>query len=718
MRRAAVVVLLAVVAGLAAATRPGAAAAQVSADREVVDLRFEGNEAVPDDELRTAILTGETSCRSFLFLFPFPFCPLTNWGFAHEREFLDEDELPLDVLRLRLLYRQRGFRSAAIDTVVERRIGSARVAFLIDENEPTTISRIDVRVEGAGIDSTEVRSLLGVEPGDRLDLLRLESGEAAVVSRLRSEGHIDAVVLRDYFIPRDSLTARLTLRVDPGPPVRVGRVHVEGERDVGEEVVRSLLGIRSGERFRDTRVIDGQRRLHALEALRFANVTTERVADSTVDLRVQVAPAPRRGLRTGVGAQTDECLRVQAEFTNRNFLGDARTLRLTGRVSNLFASQFEGSFPCTDVSSDEVFQDPNFLLSLAYEQPVLWNGDNSLRARLFGERETVPDLFVRESTGGEVAFSRRLSSRMNVTLSWAPELTAFGEQSADIYFCVNFGFCDPDDIDVLTDRKWLSPATVLWAWDRTDGRPESTRGFYVAAQGERASAVTGSDYTYLRGSLEFANFHRVGGGAVLAARVRFGAVGVTGGNVFGRELDSDDVIHPNKRFFGGGPGSVRGFGLNLLGPTVLVIGEDDCAEFAGLEECVREDPGAFDERAIGGDAAVEGSLELRFPVGDRWTLAAFVDAGQVWESVDDPRSIVVTPGAGFRFRSPVGPLRLDLGYNPTGSRIRPAVIVRDDGSIVEVDTPLRFDPFTFDDPGLVKEFLRRIQLQFSIGEAF
>jgi outer membrane protein insertion porin family/translocation and assembly module TamA len=709
-----VLVALAAASALAAP----AARAQGEADREVVELRFEGNETFSDRELRSAILTDQTRCRSFLFQFPFPICFFTDWGFAHEREYLDEGELPLDALRLRLFYRQRGFRQAAVDTAVSRRDGTARVAFRIEEGEPTTISRIETEVRGDAIDSATVLSVVDVAAGDRLDLVALQEGEAAVAQRLRHEGYVDAAVLRDYFIPRDSLAARVTLRVNPGPRVRVGDVFVEGEGDVGEGVVRALLSFETGDWFDDREVIDSQRRLYDLEALRFANITSERTADSVIDLRVQVAEAPRRALQTGFGVQTDECLQLQALYTSRNFFGAARTLRVTGRVSNLLSDQLQGSFPCTDVSTEEVYQDLNYLLDFTFEQPVLWGGRNSLRARIYGERETVPDLYVRKSTGGELAFTRRFTTRMSLTASYRPELTSFGEQSADIYFCVNFGLCTPEDIALLSEAKWLSPVALLWSWNRTDRVLAPTRGYYVAAQAERASSFTGSDYTYLRGSLEAAGFRKVLGEAVLGARFRFGAVGATAGTVF-QEQEADDLIYPTKRFFAGGPESVRGFGLNLLGPTVLVVDEADCVDFGtDYQGCLDDDPGRFDERPVGGNAAVEGSVELRVPIARRWTAALFVDGGQVWETLDRRASLVLTPGAGVRFESPVGPLRVDFGYNPTSASARPVVVVDENGEILELEETVTYDPFTYDDPSLLTEIFRRFQLQLSIGEAF
>jgi len=717
-------VLFLIVTGVLSAA-PREARAQGIADREIVDLQFEGNEAFPDKELRTAILTDRTQCKTFLFSFPLPICQLTDWGFAHSREYLDEAELPLDLIRLELFYRQRGFRGAVVDTVVTREDGKARVLFEIQENEPTLISGIGIRVSGDAIDSATVLSLLSATAGDRLDLVALQQGEAAVANRLRGAGYVDAAVLRDYFIPRGSYQADLSIRVEPGPRVRIGEVRIVGAGDVGDKVVRSLLDFRSGDWFQERKIIDSQRRLFNLDAFRYANIASERANDTLIDLTVQVAPAERRALRAGFGVQTDECVQVEGVFTNRNLFGGGRTFRVTGRLSNLLTKQFDGNFPCNGTSSDPVYQDLNWLLDLSFVQPVFSGSRNSLQLRLFTERETVPDLFVRTGVGGEIAFNALLAPRMSIRPSYRPELTAFGSQSADIYFCVNYGLCTPDDIALLTESKWLSPLRLLWTWNRTDHPLEATKGYYFAAEGEAAGTFTGSDYRYIRGSVETAGFTPVLGHAVLGGRVQFGGVRGMSGTVFGGEDADVEIIHPAKRFFAGGPESVRGYGLNLLGPTVLVMSDlDDCGSgFLTPEElqmCAnRLPPTAFDERPVGGNLLFEASIELRLPVGQKFVVVGFVDSGQVWRSDDDRVSLVATPGVGIRYRSPVGPLRMDLGYNPAGPVYKPVVAVRSEtGAIVELPDEVVYNPYTWDNPSFFTEFFRRIQLQFSIGEAF
>lgn len=697
------------------------AVGQTFADPEVVEITFAGNEAFSDGDLQNAILTEATRCRTFLFVFPLPLCPLTDWGVAHIREFLDDGELPLDLLRLKLYYRQRGYRMAMVDTTVVREGDKVSIRFDVQEREPTRIRTLSVVGGETLLDSAQIHKDLALAVGDPLDLVALSEGERRLAERLRKEGYVHAQVLREYFIPSETAEADVTLRVEPGPRVRVGEVRVVGSGEVGDDVVLELLRFRSGDWFREDRIVESQRSLYNLEALRWANIASERRSDTDtlIDLRVEVAPAPKRSLQTGFGLQTDECVQAQASLVYRNFLGDARILRFTGRVSNVLAKELQGQFPCTDVSTSEVYQELNYLLEVGFEQPVFSDGRNNLRASIFGERETVPDLYVRNAVGGQVWFSRRLQRAMQLTLGYQPALTSFAEESADIYFCVNFGVCDPEDIEVLTEASWLSPITTLWTYDRTDNPFAATRGWYLAVELEQAGDLTFSDYQYTRGTIDGAIFRKASETIVLGWHLRTGAILPYEGNVFEGNVTSDAIVHPQKRFFAGGPQSVRGFGLNLLGPTVLVLQEDECSGYDSFDDCAQDlPPNEFSERPLGGNSVFEGSVEARFRAGARWTVAAFVDFGQVWETINDRTPLVATPGAGIRFRSPVGPLRLDVGYNPTGAKLKPVVIVLDDGSIEEVPNPVIYDPFTWDDPSALTQFWRRLRLQFSIGEAF
>jgi outer membrane protein insertion porin family/translocation and assembly module TamA len=710
-----------VVLGLLGATViAGPLHGQSTRDREVTDLSFQGNEAFSNGELSAVIETQATECRTFILQ---PFCWLTDWGFAHDRSFLEEDELPIDLLRLRVFYRQRGFREVSVDTLVYRQNGRVGVAFLIDEGSPTPLDSLSiVGVEGI-LDTATVRRQTGLEAGSPFDRVALEQLKDLLVTRLQNLGYIDAVVLEDAFLPPRG-GARVTLITTPGQRYRIGDIRIEGADEIGPDVVERFLSFQPGQFYSQDRILNSQRTLAGLPAIRFAAIGRADSAlvpgDSLVNINVIVTPAPTRAARAGGGWSTDRCFQIESRLTHRNFFGEARALELTARLSNLFADPLDGQFPCQDVGQDPVFHQLNFLLQLQYSQPYFFSPRTSFSVQTFAERESVPDVFVRNAVGSQVTFTRQLRRRMTASLSYRPEFTGFDEKSADIFFCVNFGFCQTEDIQFITESAWLSPITLSWLYNRTDDPFAPAAGYYLAAEAELAESFTGSQWRYGRLTVQAANFQQLSPGLVFAARARAGFVESTRG--FAVADTANDVIYPGKRFFAGGAQSVRGFGQNLLGPTVLVLDSiADCPELP-LPDCSREiaatDPGQFVERPIGGDAVVELSLELRRSLGNTWRFVGFLDIGQVWESVTEPRAPIWSPGVGIRYQTPVGPLRLDLGYNLSGVEIRPVVATLPDGSLVELDDPVAYDPFTFDNPSLLTEFFRRLRLNLAIGEAF
>jgi outer membrane protein assembly factor BamA len=693
---------------------------QASTDLEVERITFVGNEAFSDKQLAAAIATEATSCKTFLLQI-IPICPLTNWGFAHNRRYLLPSDLPLDVIRLRVFYRRRGFREVEVDTTVTRGRGEVSIEFQITEGPPTTVRSLRIVGDWGTLNRPKLLKDLPQQKGEPFNLLALDEGERMIVQRFRNNGFPRGKVLPDYFLPRDSLVADVTLTAEAGPRVRIRDITIDGAGNIGDDVIKKFLTFSRTQLYREDRILESQRDLYTIEAVRYATIGTDSVpgVDSLIDVNVQIDVATPKTLRAGVDINTVSCIGGQVRFTNRNFFGNARVLELTGGVSNLLASELQGKFPCYQVSEREVYQQTAFNLSAQLRQPYFISGKNNLTMTLFFRREIVPDLFVLQSVGGAISLSRRLQRRMNITLSYQPAFTGFADESADIYFCVNFGVCDPADIQTLQNQRWLSPVTLSWRWDHTNAPFAPTGGFYTEVAAERASQLTLSDYRYIRGVAQFAAFFGLSESSVLAARIRAGAVEPTQGTIFGGSQPTNPIVFPTKRFFEGGANSVRGFGQNLLGPTVLVVDSVTQCPDEPLNACVPGlPPSAFDQDPTGGNASFAASLEYRLRLTGSWHVVGFVDVGQTWASLTDRSPPIATPGAGLRYFSPIGPIRLDIAYNPSKPTLLPVVAVLADGSIQEVNVPYLYDPFTFDNPSAFTEFWRRLQLQLAIGEAF
>ena len=176
---------------------------------------------------------------------------------------------------------------------------------------------------------------------------------------------------------------------------------------------------------------------------------------------------------------------------------------------------------------------------------------------------------------------------------------------------------------------------------------------------------------------------------------------------------------------------MRGFGENLLGPRVLTIPAEkirakdpNCGPTVDITTCNPNVAGLartdFDQRPLGGNFVAEASAEFRFPIWQQLFGAVFVDGGYVSQKTtpDAPSSArAVTPGFGFRYRSPVGPIRIDLGVNPARSEELPVVTEESVNGVTKLVTLTQRRDFSQAGSGF-RGALNRLVLHLSIGEAF
>lgn len=667
--------------GLLVLFGPGAGRAEAqssSASRtEVTDVRFEGNETFPDDSLARAIVTRDTECTSTVLT---PFC----WfgaDFAKSRAYLQRRELPRDLLRLRIWYQRRGFRETQVDTATTvADDGSVQVTFHVDEGRPVVVDSI-VFFGAEEFEGTDLLDDLPLQRGDRLSTLRLDATRDTIVHRLANRGYAHAEALRSWFIPTDSYDAEVTYDIAPGVRARYGHVSVEGNEELSEFTVLRTLQFRAGDTYRESQVQDAQARLFGLEIIRNAQVRPDLEArpDSIIPVEVTVAEGDLRRVRGGAGWTSAECLNVEGRWVHRNFAGGARRLQVRGRVANVLASDFRDVL-CPQ-SGDGVFGDPTWLASVELNQPWIFSTRNSLQASIFAERQSLPDVFVREAVGVSLAVTRAIGPRTPLTASYRPELSRL--DAAEFYFCTSFLVCRPEDVDALQGANWLAPVGLNFNRATTNNVLNPSRGYTTLLDVEHAAPWTGSDFRYDRAVAEGSAYTRpTGGGLILAVRGRVGWVGAGAfEDLLGTRDDAPDIVHPQKRFYAGGANSVRGYSQNRLGPRVLTLPPRDVgallsSEGAGclpldviLLECdaTGVDEDLFLPRPTGGVGVVEGNVEFRLPVGSGIQLAWFADFGRIWQG-GDIRSpgFDVTPGAGFRYMSPIGPLRLDLAYRFRG----------------------------------------------------
>jgi outer membrane protein insertion porin family len=692
-------------------------------ERVVRGLSFAGNRALDDYTLESAIATTKSSGWARHWY--------VRWLGLGEKRYFNEIEFRRDVVRLILLYRQSGYMNAVVDTLVQRTPRDVYLTFRIHEGEPVRVARFEVH----GLDSIfNVPRLirdLPLQVGDPFNRFLMQASADTIVARLRNNGYPYAEVLRNFDSEAGMLKAEVELDAQPGPRMRVGEVEIRGLRNVDTSTVRGVTSVRPGNSFKQDALYQTQRDLYGLGVFNSVNVVLvdsippDRLGDSTVRVLVQVAEGSRHQVRFGGGYGSFECFRVQSGWAAHDFLGGARTLDLSARVSKLGGTP-KGSTGldqfCNPFSGAWNFDTLNYSVGLTLRQPAFLARSNVGTLGLLAERHSEFTVYTREAIGGNADLTFNARGRLPVTLGYS---YSFGrtQASAGVY-CSFFRVCDATSQEFLRQRHGFGAVSLTLVRDRVNNLLDPTEGRVSTVNLVYASRLLGSDspYEFTRGEFEVAGYHPLGRRTVFAWRVR-------GGVILPRKIVIDTqlvaYVPPDQRFYGGGPNSVRGYGRNELGPRVYVLVGADTISPAAVDTGATRRAGGekvfrnVQTRPTGGNTAIVANAELRFPspiLASRVRLGLFVDAGQVWERGDElitVGNVKVTPGVGVRFTTPLGPVRIDAAYNGYATERGPLLYQTSDTASTITQIRPSYPPVRAS-----KSFWDKFVLQFAVGQAF
>ena len=703
---------------------------------EVRQVIFTGVKSVDRTLLGQSIATQASACKSLILA---PFCLFTRSPTFVDRSYLDRTEFRRDVLRIRVFYWERGYREAKVDTSITAHSGGGvTVKFAVTEGPPTTVGRLEIDYDSTLISDRRRKSLTLLRAGHPLDLLLLDSTRVQFRNAMWDLGYGDAAVDTSVTVDAAARDATVSLRVIPNWKTIVGPISVSGNTQVATKTILGTISLHEGQPFKRTDMLESQQSLYRLNLFRRATIAASAPGDSVKPVRISVDEAPEREAQIGGGFNNVDFFQLQGRFSHYNFLGGARTLDLQTTFSNLLAPQLHGRGIFRDpvsglFDSPARFLQPTWDASIDFRQPALL-GHSSVSFGLgtFAHRRQAPGVFIDRGYGAAATLTRTVIPRAPVSLVYRYEISRV--EASDVYYCVDFGVCDTPTISALRTHSSLSPLTLTGFIDRTDAAFDPTRGYLAHADFEIASPATLSDYRYARAYVDIARYMHLGQNLrqVLAGHLQFGIV---------RPLNTGDPIHPRKRFYAGGPQSVRGYGENQLGPRVLTIdsaslrgvsvnGADTtyrCAPTTPIRDCNPNvaglNDGSFQPQPLGGTSLVGGSIEYRFPLWLKLDGAVFVDGAVVGENtlqtLQDIRTLTrgtgaITPGFGARYRSAVGPIRVDIGINPKTTENLPvvtAVMINGQRTIVGLRTPRAYSPGG-------KTLLNRLTLNLAVGQAF
>lgn len=593
-----------------------------------------------------------------------------------------ESLLERDLSSITDLYRTNGFRDAKVTQKIERdyrgKRGDVAVFVDIEEGDQWFVAALEL----AGLEKEEeqtIRSMLQSSPGQSFSEANVASDRDNILSYFYNGGYPNAAF--EWSMEPSGKPRQVNLRfvITKGPRLFVREVLITGLDATRPQLVNRQILLNPGEPVSQAKILETQRRLYDLGI--FAKVDTA-IQNPDGDekykyILYQLDESRKYSITTGFGAEIARIggsqtslespagaagfsPRVSLDVSRFNFLGRAHTVSFRSRVSNIqrrglvtyIAPQFQG-YENLDASLTTLYDDSRDIRTFSSRR---WEASGQITQRWTRSKT----LFYRYSF-------RRVSVDEN-TLKIRPEL-----------------------IPLLSQPVRVGIPSGTYVDDRRDDPTDSHKGTYNSLDFGVAAKPFGSQADFLRLLGRNSTYHPVSHKLVLARSLLFGYQQSLSTNP---ALPSNQQIPLPERFFAGGASTHRGFPENQAGPRDAVTGFP-----------------------LGGSALLLFGTELRFPLmGENIGGVLFHDAGNVYSRIEnmsfrvhqrdksDFDYMVHAVGLGVRFRTPIGPIRVDFAFGPNSPRFIGCKGTREE--------------LLFGACEPVPQRINRFQFHFSLGQAF
>lgn len=576
-------------------------------------ILFQGNERVGDDKL--AELMATTPRR------------LLSLGSGR----LVDEVLAEDLENVRAYYALQGFTEARVSPPrVEADGQELTVVVEIEEGHRRRVAELAF----SGVEALDVQTLRQdlagqslLQAGGPFHPVLLEDSLEVVRARYEAAGYASAQVSAVTEWNDDDTRVKVTVQVLEGPRTTVDRIIVRGNRKTRGAVIRRSLDLATGEPVSGARLLEAQRRLYRLGAFSRVEVNLAPAAPGagSRDVVARVEEGETRRLTYGFGYDTEDGVRGLLGYSDSNLWGRGFTLGADTRLALDVAESFD----------DPPVRDSRTRLSLT--QPFVGRWEIPLTYSLFYVDEEK-ESFNLVRRGARVEASRIFAERHRAGLVFdyrlvrSETLARAGDVSDQ-----------PDREDRNIRIASLIPNLLL---DGRDDPLDPTRGWSTYAQTQYAFPFLSTSEEFLKLFVQQTGYLPFGRFGVVAASVRVGGI-----EPF-RAAGDDPVVPPElpssrisiaERFFAGGANTHRAYRRDQLG----IPGE---TTFGG-------DP-------VGGNGLLLLNLDWRFPLAGGVGGVLFFDAGNVWADWRqiDPGEAKLGVGTGVRYLSPIGPLRLEVGW--------------------------------------------------------
>lgn len=565
-------------------------------------------------------------------------------------------------------YRVRGFAAVRVTPTItfpattETARVPVDVRFLVVEGARSVVQA--VRIDGASaLDAATLAAELGLGAGKPFYRPQHVLDRETIERRYRNAGFQRATVTPSI-APTPDGAVTVVYTIDEGPQTLVDHVLVSGATRTSPDLIRREITLRPGSPLGYDAIIESQQRLSALGLFRRVRITEAPHAGAgrAKDVLVEVEEAPATGVTYGGGLEVGPFARESAQGTATDRFGVAprafaqvtrRNLFGKNRSISLLAS---ASLRPTDPGDEEGpdaeggYGLNQYRLVSTFREPRAFGTAGDAQISAFIERG-IRASFNFDRQGVRADYAKRFANRVTVLGRYTYDFTSLFDTKIDVE--------DRLLIDRLFPQVHLSSVFGSVLRDSRDDVLDPTRGTVLGSDLELALRALSSEVGYVKSFGQAFAYRRLPGPRpfVVAAGLRLGVargfertvprVDATGQPVVdasgAQVVDVIADLPASERFFTGGDSTVRGFSLDRLGSDATL------------------DSDGF---PTGGNGLVVFNTEIRTPHVKGVGVVAFVDSGNVFRRASDLNlgELRTTAGLGIRYRSPLGPLRFDVGF--------------------------------------------------------
>jgi translocation and assembly module TamA len=492
------------------------------------------------------------------------------------------------------------------------------VVINIKPGTPVVVDKVDVNVTGPGAREkvfTDITGDMQIQAGDTLDHANYEALKGALLRTAATNGYLDARMLRNEMrVDPQAHTAQIEIEIETGERYRFGTTTIQQD-SIDDALVRRYVRYHENDYFDATELLRTQFALDDSQYFSTVEVLPEeRDRDShIVPVSIVAEPNRRHRYSYGVGYGTDTQVRGTVAWEDRRVNRRGHRFRTEAKAADTAQS-----------------------LDTRYVVPIGDPATEKFTLQLTGEHERLGDIddrsvnFIPSITHVRGPWFGHYWQRVMYVEFLHAESEFIASNRTDVQSLLIPGISFS-----LVPRKYLGEALF-------------SRSLYAELRGSHSAL--GSDSDFLQVRMQAEHVFDIAPKWHVLVRADLGATAVS----------RTSTLAPSQRFFAGGDRSVRGFGFNDLSPVEQATDENGNPLFDEDGDPVHE--------KVGGKHLFAGSVELIRDVGSRFAVAVFGDAGNAFDSFDDP--LMYSAGIGVRLRLPVVSVGLDVAQaltTPAGS---------------------------------------------------